>query len=121
MAQDYTAKYKLNKPVGEYPGKRGRKYTPTTWEQDRHYGYKKHQAQARFRKEEYELTEQAWNDIWTHDCWHRKGRGKHDLTLYRVDASEPWHQDNVVLVEQQHKGKYYQPDRTPGGRPRKSK
>ena len=119
MSKDYTAKYKLNEPKPDYPGKRGRKYTETTWEIDRRYAWMKHKAQARYRGEDYNLSLEDWETLWTHDAWHNRGRKPNNLTLYRVDATLPWDINNVVVIKQKDKGAYYQSDRNYGGRPRK--
>lgn len=119
MTEEYTPKYKVYPRIPEYPGKRGR---PTTvahdWENDRRYAWMKHRAQARFRGEAYELDLEDWIELWPKDAWMQRGRRKHDLTLYRVDHSEPWNEWNVQIVEQQHKGKLYQRTRRYPGRPR---
>ena len=120
--KEYTAKYKVYPRIPEYEGKRGR---PTTvahdWANDRRYAWMKHQAQARFRNEAYALTLKDWEALWPKELWMQRGRRKHDLTLYRVDATQPWNTSNVQIVEQQHKGKFYQKDRPMPGRPRGAK
>lgn len=121
MTQEYTPKYDVVQAKPDYPGKRGRKPQTKTWQRDRHYAWLKHRAQAQFRGEEYNLTELAWNEIWTEQAWHRRGRGSNCLTLYRLDAHQPWHKNNIRLITVSEKGRYYQEDRCRGGRPRGSK
>jgi hypothetical protein len=118
----YIKQGNYRKQVGDR--RQGRLPAPDKWlcgspdpiEHDKYYGWRKHQSQARYRKEEYELTWEDWQTLWPNDVWFKRGRGRDCVTLYRRDANMPWRMDNVVICKQQDKGKYYQPDRTPGGR-----
>jgi len=107
-------------------GRQGRYPMPDEWksgpdpiEHDKYYGWKKHQAQAKFRGEDYELTWEDWQALWPTEVWLKRGRSKDCYTMYRRNCSEPWSTHNVVICLQQDKGAYYQPNRTPGGRRRR--
>jgi hypothetical protein len=54
-------------------------------------------AQAKFRKEEFTLTWDEYQEIWA-DKWHLKGRASDDLCLSRIDWAKGWNIDNVSLV-----------------------
>lgn len=124
----YTNKYYIKtgsyeKQLGD--GKPGSPPRPDRWksgpdpiEHDKYYGWKKHQSQARFRGEEYELTWEDWQQLWPTDLWIKRGRTKDSYTMYRRNNKEPWSLSNVVICLQKDKGQYYQGDR-PVGRPRK--
>lgn len=104
----------------------GRLPTPESWvcgsqdpiDHDKYYGWKKHHAQARHRGEDYALTWEDWQHLWPTHLWLKRGRGTDDYTMYRLNCDKPWSRDNVVICLQRDKGKYYQPNRSPGGRPR---
>lgn len=111
MTQAYTPKYYTAKPKPDYPGKRGRKPQQPDWKMDRHYGWLKHRAQARFRNEQYNLTEEDWNSLWSQELWHRRGRKSQELSLYRFDITQPWQINNVTVTENRNKGDFYHPQR----------
>lgn len=119
MSKEYKPKYDVSQSMPHYPGKRGRKPQPKTWQRDRYYAWLKHRAQAHFRGETYSLSEQDWNEIWPKHLWMQRGRKSHELTLYRLDATGPWQLDNTTVIQNRDKGKLFHPDRKPGGRPRK--
>lgn len=86
---------------GSRPGIR-----PHTWisgpDQHRHQLYvdcQRSRAQAKFRNEVWEITEQEYIDLWTRDgAYLSKGRGSDDLTMTRLDKDKPWSIDNVVIL-----------------------
>ena len=53
--------------------------------------------QANYRREPWQLTFEQWCAVWGDD-WHRKGRGAQDLCMTRIDPSQAWHPDNVMLI-----------------------
>jgi len=84
--------------------KHGRPVNPSTWisgpiewKRDCHYAYHKHKAQARYRKEEYNISLEEWMDLWTEDDWFRRGRSSDSICLIRTDDELPWSPDNVHL------------------------
>ena len=87
------------------PGKRGRNPDPDNWtsgpcplSHDKHYAYLKHRAQANFRKEDYTLTLEEWQQLWTDERWLQRGRGTDNLCLQQVDPELGWHYHNVEIV-----------------------
>lgn len=64
----------------------------------RHLHYVKSRTQARFRNEEWKLTEAEWNEIWNEERFSRIGRGVDDVCLTRIDPLFPWRRDNVVVI-----------------------
>lgn len=95
---NYQAKY-INKLKGtgrsRSPSKR--KYADEI-DHDKYYGYLKHRAQARHRKESYELTVEEWFDLWQGPQWFNRGRYSEAVCLVRLDLNLPWHKDNVEVV-----------------------
>lgn len=84
---------------------RARQRTPHTWisgpdpiDHDKYYAWQKHHAQARFRKEEYALTWEDWQQLWPHELFVQRGRMPDDLSLIRIDPSQPWCMSNVEVV-----------------------
>jgi len=56
-------------------------------------------AQARYRGEEWTITEQQFIDIWrTDDLYLNKGRSPQHLCMTRIDPSQGWHVDNVHII-----------------------
>lgn len=56
-------------------------------------------AQAKFRGEEWTITEEEWmTTVWPKDLWLRRGRNGEDLCLIRWDAEKAWSKDNVYIV-----------------------
>lgn len=105
----YKRKYNLHNlkwPLHDRPkGVSGIKPNPDNWteealiKKDIHHAYLKHRAQAKFRKEDYSLTREQWEQLWTVDCWLLRGRGRNDLCLAMLDPSEGWHINNVEVME----------------------
>lgn len=57
-------------------------------------------AQANFRGEGWEISEQDYIDLWRRDDRYlRKGRTTGSLCLVRIDLEKSWHLDNVEIVE----------------------
>lgn len=85
--------------------KRNRRTTPELWvsgpdpiTHDKYYAWLKHKAQAKYRKEEYHLTWEEWQNIWTPDIWMQRGRASDDLCLGRLDHLGPWSVDNCHII-----------------------
>ena len=56
-------------------------------------------AQAKYRGELWEITEQEYIDIWRKDdAYLKKGRGLECLCLTRIDFDLDWTVDNVELI-----------------------
>lgn len=56
-----------------------------------------HKNQANFRKEEYSLTFEQYQELWR-DKWDMKGRSSDNYCLTRIDPEGSWHIDNVECV-----------------------
>ena len=87
------------------PGKRGRNPNPDNWQSgpdpiahDKHYGYLKHKAQAKYRGEDYSLTWAEWLDMWTDELWVQRGRTADSYCLQKIDVKKGWAVDNVEIV-----------------------
>lgn len=80
---------------------RGKKYPHLSlypgilWEQ--RLGWLRMRAQARFRKEAFELSWEEFQTVWQ-GKWHLKGRDNTSLCLTRRDWAGVWRMDNVELV-----------------------
>jgi len=85
---------------------RGRPQDPSKWKHgpdpythDCYYAFLKHRSQARFRQEQYDLTFEDWQAIWTPETFAKRGRAIDSITLTRVDWDLPWDRDNVQLIK----------------------
>lgn len=76
---------------------------PTELDRELFYAWHKHRAQARFRKEDYELTYEDWRTLWLPDHFHNRGRSPENVILTRKDPSESWSLDNCEVV---NRGEY---------------
>jgi hypothetical protein len=66
---------------------------------DLFYQCQRSRAQARFRGEQWQITEQQYIDLWLKDDRYlRKGRGVDQLCMTLVDPELPWHIDNVKII-----------------------
>lgn len=99
MKRKYTVKPKYG-----LPGQRGRNSNPDTWvtgpnllTREKYYAYLKHRAQARFRKEPYQLSWEDWQTLWSDSDFQKRGRSKNDLCLARLDHLGAWELCNVVV------------------------
>lgn len=104
----YLPKLKRNKTRGD--GRQGRFVDPSMWKtgpdeftREKYYAYLKHKAQCKFRNEQYELTWDDWQVLWTDDLFARRGRGVKDLCLCRADWDGVWKLDNCIIqTRRQH-------------------
>jgi len=87
------------------PGKRGRNPDPESWQtgpcriaHDKHYGYLKHKAQANYRNEEYTLTLEEWQTMWSDEDWFARGRRADNMCMQQITPGEGWHLSNVEVV-----------------------
>lgn len=88
----------------------GRPVNPDLWlsgpdpiTHEKYYAWLKHKSQAKFRKEEYELTFEDWQSIWSDADFVRRGRSKTDLCLSRTDVGAAWTLDNCnIVTREQH-------------------
>lgn len=83
---------------GNYPPR------PHTWlsgpDEYRHEMYVpwlKARAQAKFRKEEWELSFEDWFELWKND-WDNRGRSPENVCMTRIDFDKGWTADNVILM-----------------------
>ena len=65
--------------------------------QDMYYAWMKRKAQAKFRKEEWELQWEDFYELWK-DCWHLKGRLADDVCMTRDDIEKPWSKENTIII-----------------------
>jgi hypothetical protein len=80
-------------------------------------------AQANFRGEEYLLTFEEFYSAWK-DKWMERGKKGHNYCMTRIDESEAWTSDNIVIMtRKEHLGNknakrrgvprsYHQPKKT---------
>ena len=74
---------------------------PWTFERQRRLAYHRHKAQAVFRGEEYLISEQYWNTIWTEDRFQLRGMRAECLCLTRRNHLEAWRPGNLALMTRQ--------------------
>lgn len=64
-----------------------------------HTDYLRHKAQAKYRKEDFDLTLDEYIEIWMKDDNHlNKGRSPHNVCLSRKDPDGAWTKDNVEIM-----------------------
>jgi hypothetical protein len=64
---------------------------------EQHFAYNKAKAQARFRKEEWELSLEDYFDAWA-GSWHLRGRASHNMVMTRRDPERAWSPANVEII-----------------------
>jgi hypothetical protein len=84
---------------------RSRRQTPELWlsgpdpvDHDKYYAWQKHKAQAKYRKEEYNLSWECWKEIWPNELFLQRGRDPENVCMIRLDLSQPWQLGNVEVV-----------------------
>lgn len=92
------------------------KHATTMEEQERYYAYLKHRSQARYRGEEYSLTEQDWCELWPMDLFERRGRRLESLCLMMIDPELGWRRENVKVTTRKENLKQHKPN-GPRGEP----
>ena len=73
---------------------------PRQWwgdEREKRYAYLKHRSQCMYRKEPYDLSWEDWNELWTDELFAKRGRGKDDLCLARVNIRDSWNLFNCIV------------------------
>jgi hypothetical protein len=107
MKSKYISAIKGNKVKGD--GKPGRYSDPTTWKsgpdlltREKYYAFLKHRAQASYRKEQYSLTWEEWQGLWSDDLFNQRGRRITDMCLSRYNFDLPWTIDNCIVCTRQH-------------------
>jgi hypothetical protein len=63
--------------------------------------YQRHKAQAIFRNEQYLITEDYWNEIWTEERFRLRGMRADCLCLTRRDFRDAWRPGNLALLTRQ--------------------
>lgn len=112
-------KYSINHEGQRLPGAKGsgRTKNPETWvtgtdplRREKYYAFLKHRAQAKFRKENYTLTWEQWETLWTDQLFLKRGRKRDDYCLMMLNINNGWTQDNVQVVTRytslKRKGEY---------------
>lgn len=65
----------------------------------RHIPYLRQKAQAKFRKEAFELTFEQYCELWdTPEKWAARGRVAKSLVLTRIDIDGAWTMANVEII-----------------------
>ena len=66
---------------------------------DRRLAWVRSVCQARYRKEDWELTFSEFCQFWnTEQRFHRRGRSINSLVLVRIDDFDPWNRNNCVII-----------------------
>ena len=71
---------------------------PNILEHEMYYAWSKHRSQAHYRGEQYDLTWEDWCQLWTLQDFARRGRGRNDLTLTKIDPDLPWSLSNAQVM-----------------------
>ncbi len=84
------------------PGRRGRYVNPDSWKtgpdpltREKYYAWLKHRSQARYRNEDYSITWEEWQSLWSDDDFLKRGRSPDKLCLLKIDIEQGWHLNNV--------------------------
>ena len=87
------------------PKANGRPIDPSKWvsgpdplTREKYYAWLKHRSQARYRKEEYHLTWQDWQSLWSDGDFLKRGRTSDSLCISRVSRLEAWQIDNCEVI-----------------------
>jgi hypothetical protein len=86
--------------------KQGRYQNPELWitgpcpiRRDKYYGWLKHRAQAKYRGEYYNLSWEAFEQLWfDDDMWFQRGRKVTDLCMSLIDFEQGWTDGNVEVI-----------------------
>lgn len=65
---------------------------------NKYYAWLKHRTQARYRGEDYGLSWEDWESLWSDDLWAQRGRKSGNLCLMMHDKNEGWCLNNVSVV-----------------------
>ena len=67
-------------------------------------------AQAKYRGQEWLITEQEYVDLWMKDDRYKfKGRNRENICMTRIDKTKPWQVSNVVFENRaEHYRKRYE-------------
>jgi hypothetical protein len=69
------------------------------YRREKYYAFLQHRNQANFRKEEYELTFDDWEVLWSDSDLAKRGRSSTSLSLFRIDRKEAWSITNVDILQ----------------------
>lgn len=92
------SKYGPTNTPGRYPDPSKWKSGPDPVAHEKYYAWLRHRAQAKFRKEHYTITWEEWQQLWPDPLWHKRGRGRQDLVLSRVDLDQGWSMCNLEVT-----------------------
>ena len=70
---------------------------PTPRDKAMHRAFLVHRCMAKFRLEEYDLTEREFFILWL-PHWDGRGRGSTGMTMTRLDPEKAWSVDNCVFM-----------------------
>lgn len=103
MKYRYAVHTNNGKQKGE--NRSGRYVDPSRWvtgpdplRHEKYYAWLKHRSQANYRKEEYSLTWEQWEELWSDERWFSRGRTIESLCLQQIEPGEGWHISNVEVV-----------------------
>mgnify|MGYP001556568427 CR=1 FL=1 len=75
-----------------------REYPPHLLQSLQKMCFNRSRAQARYRKEDWELTFEEYKSVWGDDFWFR-GTGIDDYCLKRIDGDGAWDTSNVIVCK----------------------
>ena len=71
---------------------------PDELTREKFYAWHKHRAQANYRQEEYSLTFDDWQQLWSDDNFLNRGRASECLVLTRIEREGPWSIANCEVI-----------------------
>lgn len=63
-----------------------------------HRAWLRARAQAKFRREAWEITFEDFTEIWRGQ-WEQRGRRPKDLCMTRIDTTQPWSVANCEIID----------------------
>lgn len=71
-----------------------------------YYAYLRLKSQSHYRGEPFNLTKEEFMEVWK-DKIHLKGRAKGQLRMTRIDRTQPWDINNIIVGTQKEIDIYY--------------
>jgi hypothetical protein len=70
---------------------------PSLFRHQQYRAYKLLQVRCTYRREQWSLTFDYFEKIWTPQLWSQRGLQATELVLGRIDPGRGWHNDNVKI------------------------
>lgn len=99
MSNKYSMQYKYaNTPIKQKARSHLWITGPDPLTHEKFYAWHKHRSQANYRKEEYLLTFDDWQQLWPDEKFLNRGRDRDSFVLTRIERDGPWSIANCEVV-----------------------